>query len=138
MKELRVSVMIKGLLVCALLLLFSSAVAQEWVRRYNGPGDSTDVANALAVDNSGNVYVTGGSRGSGTYYDYATIKYNSAGKVLWVRRYNGPGNSLDVAAALAVDNSGNVYVTGVSYGSGTSRDYATIKYNPDGGTEERQ
>jgi len=111
---------------------YNSQGEEQWVARYNGPGNSDDVAYALAVDNSGNVYVTGYSYGSGTSYDYATIKYNSQGKEQWVARYNGPGNSGDVAYALAVDNSGNVYVTGRSYGSGTGDDYATIKYNSNG------
>src|SRR5574341_975267 len=105
-----------------------------WVRRYKGPGNPGDGALALAVDGSGNVYVTGYSVGSGTYYDYATIKYASNGDTLWVRRYNGPGNFYDVAYALAVDGSGNVYVTGYSVGSGTFSDYATIKYAPNGDT----
>jgi plastocyanin len=105
-----------------------------WVRRYNGPGNNSDDASAIAVDGSGNVYVTGGSRGSVTYDDYSTIKYYPDGDTAWVRRYNGPGNYYDWASAIAVDGSGNVYVTGYSHGSGTGSDYATIKYYPDGDT----
>ncbi|HEX7402260.1 MAG TPA: SBBP repeat-containing protein, partial [candidate division Zixibacteria bacterium] len=104
-----------------------------WVRRYNEPGNGSDYANAIAVDSSGNVYVTGQSYG-GTDYDYATIKYYPNGDTTWVRRYNGPGNSDDGAYAMVVDGSGNVYVTGWSSGSGTSYDYTTIKYYPNGDT----
>src|SRR6266542_3315158 len=109
---------------------------EEWVARYNGPGNYVDAAWAISVDGSGDVYVTGESFGSGTDYDYATIKYNPAdGSEVWVVRYNGPGNFYDGAAALAIDGSGNVYVTGQSFASGTTLDYATIKYNASG-TEE--
>jgi uncharacterized delta-60 repeat protein len=107
---------------------YNTAGVQEWVQRYNGPGNSLDKAYALAVDGQCNVYVTGGSRGSTYIEDYATIKYNSAGDTIWVRRYNGPGNSTDNASAIAVDNAGNVYVTGSSFTSGVYSDYATIKY----------
>jgi len=105
-----------------------------WVRRYNGPENSNDDGTAIAVDDSGNVYVTGYSFGSGTDYDYATIKYYANGDTAWVRRYNGPRDSTDWAYAIAVDDSGNVYVSGHSCGSGTDRDYATIKYYPNGDT----
>jgi len=112
---------------------YSPAGDTLWVRRYNGPGNNTDQANALAVDGSGNVYVTGVSYGGGsTLSDYATIKYSPSGDTLWVRRYNGPGNGYDQANALAVDDSGNVYVTGYSAQSSTypyNYDYATIKYS---------
>ncbi len=108
---------------------YNSAGAEEWVARYNGPGNFDDYAIALAVDAASNVYVTGRSMGSGTHYDYATVKYNGAGAPEWVARYNGPGNADDVVYALAVDDSGNVLVTGYSYGADTGSDYATIKYN---------
>jgi len=110
---------------------YDSAGQAQWVARYNGPGNLDDQAYAVAVDNAGNVYVTGESPGSGTGYDYATIKYDSAGNEQWVARYNGPGNDYDVATAIAVDTSKNVYVTGRSTGSGTNLDYVTIKYVQD-------
>ncbi|MEO0134425.1 MAG: SBBP repeat-containing protein, partial [candidate division WOR-3 bacterium] len=99
-----------------------------WERRYNGPGNYNDGAASLFVDSDGNVYVTGSSEGSGTDLDYATLKYDTNGNLLWVRRYNGPGNGQDYPTSLFVDNQGNVYVTGDSWGSGTYYDYATIKY----------
>jgi hypothetical protein len=53
---------------------------------------------------------------------------------LWIRRYNGPGDSWDEINALTADDSGNVYVTGNSYGASSLNDYATIKYSPQGET----
>lgn len=105
-----------------------------WVRRYNGPGNNADMASDLAVDGSGNIYVTGSSAGSGTDYDYATIKYYPNGVAAWVSRYDGPGNGNDQPQAIAVDGSGNVYVTGYIETSSGRLDYVTIKYDPDGDT----
>ncbi|MCH7761494.1 SBBP repeat-containing protein, partial [candidate division TA06 bacterium] len=108
-----------------------------WVKSFNGPGNGLDESRALAVDTSGNVYVTGWSDSDTSIIenlDFVTIKYSSIGDTVWVRRYNGPGNGSDRASALDVDDSGNVYVTGWSTGIGTDFDYATIKYSSIGDT----
>ena len=107
---------------------------QQWAARYNGPGNSTDVPLAIAVDASQNVYITGYSAAAPneTNYDYATIKYNSSGQQLWLSRYNGPANDHDQANGLALDKDANVYVTGRSIGIGTGFDFATVKYNTAG------
>ena len=103
-----------------------------WVRRYNGPGNDNDVAAALGVSPDGfTVFVTGLSFGSTGDFDYATVAYDaSTGALLWVRRYNGPGNSDDFANALGVSPDGStVFVTGSAYGGSTSTDYATVAYD---------
>jgi hypothetical protein len=113
--------------MCSLLpTILSAQVDTAWVRRYNGPGNSDDEPAALVVDDLGNVYVTGSSIGVGTSWDYLTIKYNPLGDTQWIRRYNGPGNGNDYAAAIALDGQGNVYVTGQN---------VTIKYNTFGDTQ---
>ncbi|MDQ2985966.1 MAG: SBBP repeat-containing protein [Armatimonadota bacterium] len=111
---------------------YNSAGIEQWVATYNGPYVGADQPAALAVDDSGNVYVTGESEGQYGWPDYATVKYDSAGNELWVARYNGPGDYFDGARALAVDASGNVYVTGGVTGLGGIQSCGTIKYDSAG------
>lgn len=113
-------------------IMYDDCGNTKWIKRYNGSGNDLDEPTAIIVDSSGNVYVTGYSIGKETSYDYATIKYDHDGNTKWVKRYNGPGNSVDFAAAIALDNNGNVYVTGRSISDGTGNDYATIKYDANG------
>jgi hypothetical protein len=99
-----------------------------WASRYDH-SSGADEAVALALDASGNVYVTGRSQASGTGFDYLTVKYSGLGKPVWRARYNNPAfGGADEAAAIALDASGNVYVTGRSQGGPTGFDYATVKY----------
>ncbi len=105
---------------------------EQWVSYYDGPGQASDQAKAITLDDSGNVYVTGISVGSAGNSDYATIKYNGDGVERWVARYNGPGNSDDVAVDIVVDKMRNVIVSGGSKGDGTNYDFATVQYNSAG------
>jgi hypothetical protein len=126
----------KSIAVITCILLFActanSQVTQAWVQRYNGPVNEFDGARKMVVDDLGNVYVTGDSKGSGSDYDFCTIKYNSSGVQQWVQRYNGTGNGVDYPNSITVDASGNVYVTGSSFGNNSGIDFATIKYSSSG------
>jgi len=109
---------------------------QRWVQRYNGGGNSYDVANAIAVNNRGSVFVTGFSAAEDAMSDYTTVRYDAAtGAESWVQRYDGSARGVDVARAVAVDNTGGVYVTGSSWGEATHYDFATIRYDEVTGME---
>jgi PQQ-like domain len=105
--------------------------AQLWARRYNGPGNSTDEPESVAVSPGGRqVYVTGHSQGARSRQDYATVAYGATtGRPLWVSRYNGPANLDDFASSVAPGPGGReVFVTGFSDGATSGTDYATVAY----------
>lgn len=120
-------------------LAFDAVTGERlWEARYNGPGNSSDSANGLAVSPDGTrVYVTGSSYGVGSSSDYATIAYNTAtGAQVWEARYNGPAASSDAASSIVVTRDGTrVFVTGPSVGVGTSSDYATVSYDASSGVQ---
>ncbi|MGA2915783.1 MAG: carbohydrate binding domain-containing protein [Sedimentisphaerales bacterium] len=102
-----------------------------WTASYTGTAWGWDESYAITLTSDGNVAVTGYSQGT-TSADAATVKYNSqTGAQVWASRYNGTGNSTDYTEAIAADSRGNVYVAGRST-EGSSMDYLTICYGPDG------
>jgi uncharacterized delta-60 repeat protein len=111
---------------------YSSAGVPLWTNCYSGFETEINEAYGVTVDHHGDVIVTGYSWISGTDYDYATVKYSSMGIPLWTNHYNGPWNGNGLRNTLAVDGSGNVIVTGNSYGGGGDSDIVTIKYSGTG------
>jgi hypothetical protein len=109
----------------------ASTGARLWIRRYDGAANDYDAALSLVASPTGTtVFVTGESVGAGGDEDYATLAYDaSTGARLWIKRYNGPADSVDRPSAIAVSSDGgSVFVTGGSIGEGTF-DYATLAYD---------
>ncbi len=116
-----------------LVIKYDSRGNQLWVRHYDYIG-KRDVPRAVAVDREGNVFVTGESkqdRSSNARHDYATIKYRPDGDVAWIARF-GPDEYNDEPWAMAIDDGGNVYVTGEARYEYTQSDFATVKYDSTG------
>jgi hypothetical protein len=98
---------------------FDTAGKLRWKQQL-GTAES-DVANAVATDNAGNVYIAGDTTGSlggpnrGGVYDAWVAKVDSAGRVLWKRQL-GAEDGDDEANRVATD-AGNVYIAGNTTGS---------------------
>jgi hypothetical protein len=117
-----------------LTLKFNSAGQILWHATYSQSGQSDDEPVAIALDGAGNVYVTGTTRESyPAFTDYATVKYNAQGVQQWVALYDDSVHEEDVPCDLALDQDGNVYVTGFSLMDGADISiFATVKYNSQG------
>ena len=108
---------------------FSPSGQVLWERHERG-GYTQGFGKAIALDAQGNVFV--GGKGEVSYdkkSDFLTAKYDSNGNLLWLQRYNGPGDNNDEITDLVVDINGNVIVSGSSFGGTTTfYDFATVKY----------
>ena len=101
-----------------------------WQKTWGGTKD--DWGWGVAVDSSGNVYVSGETQSLGTgSSDVFLLKYDSNGTLLWQKTWGG--TQYDFSLGIAVDSSGNVYVIGgtTSFGAGLS-DVLLLKYDPNG------
>ena len=125
-----------GNLIDIFVIKYNSAGDTVWTQFYNGRDSgsiSQDKIGDLAIDTSGNVYVSSAAPGSESgSYDWVTMKFNSDGVLQWRKKLDFRFE--DIPLAMCADNSGNVAVTGYSRSSGSSAVYLTIKYNSSGDT----
>ncbi|MGV3613107.1 MAG: SBBP repeat-containing protein [Fluviicola sp.] len=93
-----------------------------WAKRIGGTG--LDRGFSITTDQNGNVYATGSfsetadfDPGAGIFnltylgfYDFFVLRLDAAGNFLWAKSIGGTG--WDAGNDIAVDGSGNVYMTG--------------------------
>jgi PKD repeat protein len=101
----------------------------NWSKKIGGTGD--DRGRSIAVDGSGNTYITGHFSGTADFdpgtavfnltamgtVDMFIAKYNAAGNFVWAFNAGGSSSNNTAGKSIAVDGSGNVFVTGYFYGT---------------------
>ena len=105
--------------LAAVLLAAAAPAMASWPNNLGGLAD--DQIHAMTTDADGNVYVVGQFEGSGVFgsevlesegqADVFVAKFDSSGKTVWASRGGGAG--IDRGLAIALDQSGTPYVTGV-------------------------
>lgn len=128
MKNIRVMIFS---FLCANFINIIAQVDTSWVKRFNGPLNSSDAGVVVKADENGFIYVGASISKTQGYTDAAVIKYNPNGDTLWVRYYNNPLNLGSTVSDMKIDNNGNIIITGSS-GSNNYGDILTAKFNPDG------
>ncbi len=124
----------------------------QWQWSSQGGSTAGDLGHDVAVDASGNVFITGYFSGTVSFgsislnsaggNDIFVAKYSSTGSPVWANRAGSTG-SPELGRSVSLDGSGNVYVTGyfqsnASFGttsmtSAGAEDIFVAKYN-NGGT----
>jgi len=116
------------LLLFCTTFIFAQIEVWQWAKQAGGT--DWDEGHSIAIDSSGNSYITGDFRSSSITFGTITLtnssnessdifvaKLDSNGNWLWARQAGGGG--WDKGYGIAVDASGNSYVTGSFSGSAT-------------------
>jgi hypothetical protein len=122
--------------ICSSVACADSPLPVDWARQFGGP--DADFGDSLAVDATGNVFVTGSSFAlseplSFTHYDFFISKYDRLGTLLWDKRIRS--DQSDASHSVALDSAGNAYITGwisASTSTADNRDVLVTKYDTNG------
>lgn len=123
-----------------LTISYDTSGTLRWVQSYNGTAnDADDYPADIAVDKRSDVIVTGRSPGVGTANDFVTIKYTNGGALAWGdterARWN-QWNTDNEAAALAIGENNDIYVTGRTWrasAAGAGWDISSLRLYSDSG-----
>ena len=130
-----------SLLTDVAVIKYASTGAPVWTNRYSSLNTNSARPTALAVDGSGNAYVlmyltAWQSSGFGTPVEQVIAKYDPLGNAVWTKHYpaSGPdsGEGLHDAEIMALDGTGNLFVSGISGRPNWNTGSAIVKYAGDG------
>lgn len=96
----------------------------SWQTSLNGSGNGNDEAQAMGIDRFGNIYTAGYLYSTTDYEDFALVKYRQNGDTAWKRTYHLSTYIRDTAKCMAIDNNGNIYVSG-----NNGANIITLKYD---------
>ncbi|MCX6283351.1 MAG: T9SS type A sorting domain-containing protein [Bacteroidetes bacterium] len=129
----------------AFLVKFNSSGVRLWGTYYGGSFD--DIGNYCSVDISGNVFLTGETRSSGSIatpgshqatigygYDAFLVKFNSSGVRQWGTYYGG-NSFYDYGYSCCADGSGNVFLAGSTGSTDAIATAGAYQTTPGGGLD---
>jgi hypothetical protein len=124
-------------LIAVLLSLFNTlpsfsqtAVSRLWSDTF-GLQD-TSFKTPVATNALLQTFIAGTENNPNTGIDISLRKLDDRGNLLWQASYSGSGAYRDQATDIALDDSGNVYLCGLSYVSGHHYDLLVLKFNSSG------
>ena len=113
-----------------------SPVTQAWAAQIQVPPLSFYEAGGMTLGPSGDVFLAGHVRFPGMDHDILVTRHNTAGTMVWQRRFEPAGGPGDDEMATAVVAQGtNIYVAGTTTSTNGGQDFLTLKYDDTGALE---
>ncbi|HXP61978.1 MAG TPA: SBBP repeat-containing protein [Dongiaceae bacterium] len=104
----------------------------DWLTNLAAVDPNLVASSGIALDAATNIYVCGSyTAGSANATDWATVKLDNNGNLLWRRLHSGPAGGSNGAVAIATAPDGSIYVTGYSANTSGGTDITTIRYVQD-------
>lgn len=106
-----------------ILIKYSPTGQTLWTQNCNpnssSPYAADGVIHSFVVGENGDTYSASETILTDSYgkhdIDFLTSRYDHNGNLIWQRRYSGDANGNDKGLRIALDNTGNVYVAGISF-----------------------